>query len=154
AGKKSTVSYNDMIDHVVVSNEMNAYYIPNSAAVLTNAASLVTNYGNTTTDHYPVLTRYLFSNVTATKGALAINDQLQVYPNPATNALRLSVPEQGKSLRLQVSTADGRSLLSTTGSLEQLNEQLNQRLPGFSSGMYIIKLTGEKQSYVKRFVKQ
>ncbi|WP_086596052.1 T9SS-dependent choice-of-anchor J family protein [Hymenobacter crusticola] len=153
AGKKSTVSYNDMIDHVVVSNEMNTYYIPGSAAVLTNAASLVTNYGNTTTDHYPILTRYLFSNVTANKSALA-NDQLQVYPNPVANTLRLSAPELGKSLRLQVSTTDGRVVLSTTGSLEQLNEKINQRLTGLSSGMYILKLTGEKQSYVKRFVKQ
>ncbi|GGF06630.1 hypothetical protein GCM10011383_17120 [Hymenobacter cavernae] len=154
AGRKSTVSYNDMIDHVVVSNDMNAYYIPGSAAVLTNAAGLVANYGNTTTDHYPILTRYLFSPVTATKGASAANNQFQVYPNPATNSLHLSAPEPGKALHLQVSTADGRSVLSATGSLEQLNEQINQRVGSLSAGLYVIKLTGEKQSYVKRFVKQ
>lgn len=60
AGKKSTVSYNDMIDHVELSNEMSAYYMQNSAAVLTDAASLVANYGTTTSDHYPVFTRYAF----------------------------------------------------------------------------------------------
>ncbi|MEO7044501.1 MAG: lamin tail domain-containing protein [Ferruginibacter sp.] len=60
AGKKSTVSYNDMIDHVELSNEMSAYYMQNTAAVLTDVASLVTNYGTTTSDHYPIFTRYAF----------------------------------------------------------------------------------------------
>jgi hypothetical protein len=65
AGKKSTVSYNDMIDHVMLSNEMVPYYMPASASVLTDVANLVNNYGSTTTDHYPVFTRYIFVNTTA-----------------------------------------------------------------------------------------
>ena len=61
AGKKSTVSYNDMIDHVIVSNEMGNYYMNNSATVLTDVTSLINNYGSTTTDHYPVFSRFTFS---------------------------------------------------------------------------------------------
>ncbi|RZM15979.1 MAG: T9SS type A sorting domain-containing protein [Pedobacter sp.] len=60
AGKKSTVSYNDMIDHVVLSNEMSSFYMGGTASVLTDVSSLVANYGSTTTDHYPVFTRYAF----------------------------------------------------------------------------------------------
>jgi hypothetical protein len=60
AGKKSTVSYNDMIDHVMVSNEMQGYYMNSTASVLTDVTSLVSNYGTTTTDHYPVFTRFAF----------------------------------------------------------------------------------------------
>ncbi len=60
AGKKSTVSYNDVIDHVEVSNEMQAYYMNSTASILTDVSSLVSNYGNTTTDHYPVFTRFAF----------------------------------------------------------------------------------------------
>ncbi len=59
-GKKSTVGFNDVIDHVVVSNEMKSYFMNSSAAVLTDVASLVTNYGSTMSDHYPVFTRYAF----------------------------------------------------------------------------------------------
>lgn len=64
AGYKSTVSYNDIIDHVIVSNEMNAYYLSGSAAILTSVTSAVSpdNYGNTTSDHYPVLTRFAFDD--------------------------------------------------------------------------------------------
>ncbi len=60
AGKKSTVSFNDVIDHVMLTNEMQQYYISSTANILTDAASLVNNYGSTTTDHYPVFTRYKF----------------------------------------------------------------------------------------------
>ncbi len=62
AGKKSTVSFNDVIDHVVVSNDMQPYYITATANILTDVTSLVTNYASTTSDHYPVFTRYLFEN--------------------------------------------------------------------------------------------
>jgi hypothetical protein len=61
AGKKSTVSYNDVIDHVMVSNEMKNYYMSSTANILTDVAGLVTNYGSTTTDHYPVFSRFAFS---------------------------------------------------------------------------------------------
>lgn len=60
AGKKSTVSYTDVIDHVLVSNEMQAYFMNSSASILTDVSSLVANYGATTTDHYPIFTRFAF----------------------------------------------------------------------------------------------
>lgn len=62
AGKKSTVSYNDVIDHAMVSNEMAARYMPGSASILTDVTSLVSNYAGTTSDHYPVFHRYTFPN--------------------------------------------------------------------------------------------
>ncbi len=66
SGKKSTVSYNDVIDHVTLSNEMNDNYISGSAQILTSVTGTVSpdNYGSTTSDHYPVLTRYSFTNST------------------------------------------------------------------------------------------
>ena len=65
AGKKSTVSHDDVIDHVTVSNEMEQYYISATANILTDAALLVSNYGSSTSDHYPVFTRYIFENKVA-----------------------------------------------------------------------------------------
>jgi hypothetical protein len=59
-GKKSTVAYNDVIDHVVVSNELKPFFLNASATVLTDVASLVANYGSTTSDHYPIFTRFAF----------------------------------------------------------------------------------------------
>ena len=57
SGIASTVSYSDTIDHHLATNEMAATFIPGSVGVY-DLRSVITNYGNTTTDHYPVLSRY------------------------------------------------------------------------------------------------
>jgi len=59
-GQKSTTGFNDVIDHQMLSNEMQELYLPNSVAILTDVENLVANYSSTTTDHYPVFSRYAF----------------------------------------------------------------------------------------------
>ncbi|MEC5142228.1 Ig-like domain-containing protein [Chitinophaga sp. 212800010-3] len=58
AGQRSTVSYPSVIDNVMASNETGVAYVPASARIQTQVAKLVSNYGTTTTDHYPVVSRY------------------------------------------------------------------------------------------------
>jgi hypothetical protein len=60
AGATSSIGYSNMIDHVMLSNEMQAYYMLTTASVLTDVTSLINSYGNSTTDHYPIFTRYAF----------------------------------------------------------------------------------------------
>jgi hypothetical protein len=61
-GASSTASFPNVIDHVIISNELKPALLSNSAAIRNDVASLVTNYANSTSDHYPVLTRYLIQN--------------------------------------------------------------------------------------------
>jgi hypothetical protein len=91
AGKKSTVSYNDVIDHVVVSNEARSLYIAGSAAILTDLAATIPSYGSTTSDHYPVFTRYDFS--------------VSQIPTPLT-LLQFGAQKQGRNALLNWSTTD------------------------------------------------
>jgi endonuclease/exonuclease/phosphatase family metal-dependent hydrolase len=77
AGKKSTVAYNDIIDHVVISNEMKRWYMSSTASILTDVTSLVSNYGSTTSDHYPVFSRYIYCNITAPENIVVNNDEGQ-----------------------------------------------------------------------------
>ena len=92
AGKKSTVSHDDVIDHVTVSTEMEHYYISSTANILTDAALLVSNYGSSTSDHYPVFTRYVFNNTIApevkncTATASFCQSNTNTYIIPAINA--------------------------------------------------------------------
>ncbi|NLU92867.1 Ig-like domain-containing protein [Chitinophaga sp. Ak27] len=58
SGQRSTISYPSVIDNVIGSNETGVAYIPGSARVQTQVERLVSNYGATTTDHYPVMSRY------------------------------------------------------------------------------------------------
>lgn len=61
SNQKSTVGYNDVIDHAIVSNELGLEYIANSAKIITEVNDWIPNYGSTTSDHYPVMTSYSFS---------------------------------------------------------------------------------------------
>ena len=61
AGKRSTVSHDNVIDHVIISSELGSNFMNASANILTDVSGLVSNYASTTSDHYPVFTRYAFS---------------------------------------------------------------------------------------------
>ena len=59
-GIASTVSFSDMIDHHLNSNEVASTYVAGSVEVY-QVDSYITSYGATTSDHYPVLSRYSWS---------------------------------------------------------------------------------------------
>ena len=61
AGQHSDVNYSSVIDNVILSDSMNKFYLPASATVRSDVATQVSNYGTTTTDHYPVFTQYSFT---------------------------------------------------------------------------------------------
>lgn len=50
-----------MIDHVVVSNELAAVFVPGSVQLRKDLEDQITDYALTTSDHYPVVTRYNLS---------------------------------------------------------------------------------------------
>jgi endonuclease/exonuclease/phosphatase family metal-dependent hydrolase len=60
-GVRSTSSGTHMIDHHLVSNEVVPLYIPGTAEVY-RVDQYVPSYSTTTSDHYPVLTRYTFGS--------------------------------------------------------------------------------------------
>jgi hypothetical protein len=62
AGAQSTASYATVIDNVIATKSLANYYIKGTAAIRTDAAALITNYATTTSDHYPVFTRYSFAS--------------------------------------------------------------------------------------------
>ncbi len=124
SGKKSTVSYNDVIDHVMISKEMECSYLPESANILTDVTSLVTSFGSSTTDHYPVFTRYLF----------VVNNNANItYSNTpfCSNAGIANVTLTGKTGGVFSSTS-GLSISSTTGAIN---------LAASTAGSYIVTYT-------------
>lgn len=58
AGESSTINYPDMIDHITMSNELYPLYVDKSAEVFAFDDGFISNYGETTTDHYPVWAKF------------------------------------------------------------------------------------------------
>lgn len=63
AGIASTTDYPDTIDHHLNTNEANAQFIAGSIEAY-RVDSYITDYANTTSDHYPVLSRYTWQAAT------------------------------------------------------------------------------------------
>jgi endonuclease/exonuclease/phosphatase family metal-dependent hydrolase len=61
AGISSTTSYPDIIDHHLNSNELHATLVTGSTEVY-RVDSYISSYDATTSDHFPVLTRYTFGS--------------------------------------------------------------------------------------------
>lgn len=70
AGLTSTVYYRDMIDHHLGTNEFWSVYVAGSAEVL-RVDQYIADYDQTTTDHYPVMTRYTHSGSTGNSAPVA-----------------------------------------------------------------------------------
>ncbi|QKG54418.1 T9SS type A sorting domain-containing protein [Hymenobacter sp. BRD67] len=153
AGLQSTASFKTVIDNVIANKNMAPYYLNGTAAVRTDVAAQIASYSTTTSDHYPVFSRYTFTgNALATQAARAVS--LGLYPNPVTNAVRLEIPETGTSLSLSVYTTTGSLVLKGTGSVEQLSQQLSQRVGSLAAGLYVVRVIGTQQTYTSRFQKQ
>ena len=58
-GLSSTVGFGSVIDHTTISNELFEPYIEDSE-VLIDPQTFIADYGTTTSDHFPTVTRFLF----------------------------------------------------------------------------------------------
>lgn len=80
---------------------------------------------------------------------------LLLFPNPTTEQLGLRLTsDAGRSLRLEVVDVEGRRVLdlgswAVTGSVWR-----NWDISGLASGTYLLRVTGEKDTWNARFMKQ
>ncbi|MBN1209015.1 MAG: hemagglutinin [Myxococcaceae bacterium] len=80
----STVTHSSFIDHQLVTNELASSYVSNSATVLRPS---ITDYGGTTSDHYPILSRFDFGQVATPPGPAPL-------PCSSTRCSRMSPPTE------------------------------------------------------------
>lgn len=110
AGKQSTAGFPTVIDNVIITKDLNTNYIPGTAEVLDGVKNLVTNYSSTTTDHYPIKSRYLFGNGAPTLNTIG-NQTVCYSTNNQTVALSgiSAGPETAQTTTLTV-TSDNANL--------------------------------------------
>lgn len=61
----SETNYPSTIDHITISNELVPIYVDGSVAVFQHAKDFITNYANSTSDHYPVWAKFDISKAKA-----------------------------------------------------------------------------------------
>lgn len=141
AGARSTVSFGDVIDHQILSNELGEAYVPGSARIIT-PFSFIPNYAGTTSDHLPVITRYILQATTvsfAQSGATLSEDS-------TTYDVKLSVSKASSESK-QISIALGGNAVygedyNTTPA--SVNNQLLLTLPaGTTTASFTVKVLND-----------
>jgi predicted extracellular nuclease len=100
---------------------------------------------------------YTHSSIVAVKTGEASGMQLMIHPNPATESINLSFTGTFTSkgeLSYMIYNKEGVGLFSGKGSLEKISKQASSNLPHLKSGLYLIKISNNKDSETVRFVKQ
>lgn len=88
--RRSTVSYNEMIDHITITDDLENDLVSMDTFV-ENPESYIANYGNTTSDHYPVVADFNYAETTVINEDLPFNTSLSAYPNPFNPSTTLSL---------------------------------------------------------------
>jgi hypothetical protein len=156
-GHNSMIGYNDFIDHVIISNELEADYINGSVRLIREVNDWIANYATTTADHIPVLSRYLLPS----SGTTAVNTYepsrigLTLIQNPVKNRLELKLnPEAGK-LKFDIISISGHTIYNGV----QFNTNNGTKshaveLGNAADGIYLLRVTNNEKTYFKKFLKQ
>ncbi len=143
----STASYPDFIDHVSVSNEMNQYYVSGSARSLkSQVEQWVVNYSTTTSDHYPIETRFVLTAPIASSRFKRENkiDWTSTLTSPQTIRVSVNSPEQGNAF-LQLTDLSGRMVSKQSLSLQKGTNVVDFKADVPVSGLYILKISTKDQ---------
>lgn len=97
----------------------------------------------------------LFDDITITSGTMGTegpeNNLFSVYPNPVRDMLNISAPQHSPVTTLRVYTISGQ--LVTYKRFTTAVESYNLDMSSLAAGMYIVKMTSELGTEVKRVVK-
>jgi trimeric autotransporter adhesin len=130
AKETSTVGYVDVIDHIIMTKNLQQNFINNSAQILDEFANSLPNYSTTTSDHFPVKVRLRFESSTNIEQVLE-DELIYVYPNPSTGFYLLET--NGSAGIFQIFDLNGRMLKSL-----ELNQQIKIiDLEDLKSGAYL-----------------
>lgn len=137
----TTTGYTETIDHQLISNSLNNYSISNSTKIF-SLNQYITNYSNTTSDHYPVFS--FFSSHLALLNS-AVNRHPFVYLN--SGLTQLNIVNEASDGQLKLYNLAGECIVDKcfTG-----NQSFD--LSGLPSGIYIASISNKFGSYLQKIV--
>ena len=152
----SVIGYADVVDHVIISNELENRYLEGSVQILEDIITWIPQYATTTSDHYPLLCRFNSANVqTSIKKITSANIPFfRILGNPASEILHLEINAERHPVHIKIIQADGKIMHQQTihhGIESIFSEEIaiQQLAPGY----YFIQCSNGKKVGILPFVK-
>jgi endonuclease/exonuclease/phosphatase family metal-dependent hydrolase len=147
-GVRSYLSQNNVIDHVIISDELVNNYVANSVSPELGF-TYIANYSSTTSDHLPVYATFNFERDRILGFEPKIDElSIKAFPNPTKGSITIEV--EGNNFEYILMNISGNNLVESTGNLEKMNHSVNDKLSVLPSGMYLLRIqSGEKNGVLK-----
>ncbi len=136
-GQKSYIGYDNVIDHVTISNELFSDVIQEATALQLPFVN-IDEYPDNTSDHLPVLTRFQLTSV-LTANEFTELDSVVVYPNPTRGDLSINMPGDVE-LIAYLYDLRGDLISNEKGTKEQIERKLSRKLAKNEPAVYVLKL--------------
>lgn len=151
-GQTSYSSFSN-IDHIVANSQMARFHLDGTERI--ENVSYVGSYLSTTSDHFPVWTRFAFNPVTSADGTGALPHGFELlpnYPNPfnPTTSIRFTL-DAPRTTRLTVYDILGREVaVLVDGVMPAGSHQAVFDAGNLGSGVYIVRLSTPEGSQSRR----
>ncbi len=126
SGQSSTTSYNNIIDHQLVSSKLSKLYHADSTFIF-RLDKYIPDYAQTTSDHYPVYSRFGKTSSSTHAGGI---QNFRIWPCPADRLVYIdglnSCPE------VSISSADGKNILYIKPQGNEID------ISGLAPGLYFL----------------
>ncbi len=151
-GQTTMTNYPNVIDNHIISNELETYYIPGSTRIRTDVTTQVSDYGNTTSDHYPVASHYNLA-LTGLPNVPASVLGITAGPNPLSDLLRVRASKRLDRAQLRLTDATGRILYQSTMRSWNAGTMIEIPVRHLSAGVYVLEVVTDRYRTVVKLVK-
>ena len=132
-----------LIEHTIISNELFANYVANSAEQQESVSQSISNFFNTTSNHLPITATFYFPLLSNPEYGYSLPNTLKIYPNPVKSQLQFDATDLENDRSIEIYDLTGRQMR-----YGKINGNTIDVAP-LPSGVYVLK-AGDKSA---RFIK-
>ncbi len=163
AGKRSTITYTNVIDHQVINKRMDSMYVPASAEIRTDIINAVPDYlSHTTSDHYPVYSKYKL--IAGDTSVVVVNPPpppppsivftgFKVWPSPFVNTITFRSGKNLSNVEVALYNSVGQKVWQQN--IGTITSQLfnEVKVPELSSGLYFFQIISKEENFMYKLIK-
>jgi hypothetical protein len=129
---------------------LKAKYIDSSFFIFTEANKYITDYSNTTSDHYPIMSYYQFNFPFISNGINTFEKSLFGMVNPSNNILNLYNIENGTT-KSSLTVYDMMGKIVYQALLENFQSHLQISIPNVKMGLYLVEINNDKGRSIQKW---